>query len=79
LVKKLRAVSDAVYTGIGFKVVHGLDPTKYTEKQNAIIYAGVASHVGSQRGFQDRDASRVLGMSSHLPVQFGRGSITAGC
>ncbi len=60
LALRLRQVSNQVYNGIGFNIVHGLDPTKYTPEQNVAIYAGIAAHVAPQRGFLDRNAQKVL-------------------
>lgn len=55
-----KQVTDQVYNGIGFNVIHGLDPARYTPEQNVIIYAGIAAHVAHQRGFLDRNSQRVL-------------------
>jgi hypothetical protein len=60
LVTLFKQVSNQVYSGVGFNVIHGLDPGRYTPEQNVIIYAGIAAHVASQRGFLDRNAQRVL-------------------
>ncbi|KAB2571941.1 hypothetical protein DBV05_g9398 [Lasiodiplodia theobromae] len=49
LADRLRVVSKIVHTGIGFAVLRGLDPKKYTEEENTIIYCGIASHIGIQR------------------------------
>lgn len=57
---RFKQVSNQVYNGIGFNVIHGLDPARYTPEQNVIIYAGIAAHVAPQRGFLDRNAQRVL-------------------
>jgi hypothetical protein len=53
LVERLRQVSEQCYNGIGFKVIRGLDPSKYSPVQNAAIYAGIGAHVAPQRGFVD--------------------------
>lgn len=54
LADRLRVVSKIVYTGIGFAVLRGLDPKKYSEEENTIIYCGVASHIGIQRNANSR-------------------------
>uniref|UniRef100_A0A8H7K6Q5 TauD/TfdA-like domain-containing protein n=1 Tax=Bionectria ochroleuca TaxID=29856 RepID=A0A8H7K6Q5_BIOOC len=46
---KLRYLSHDVHSGRGFSVIRGLDPEKYTEEENVIIYGGVASYVGRDR------------------------------
>lgn len=50
---RLRKLSDQLYKGVGFQIIHGLDPAKYTPKQKVIMYAGVTAHVCPQRGFVD--------------------------
>ena len=60
LAARFKQVSNQVYNGIGFNVIQGLDPDRYTPEQNVIIYAGIAAHVAPQRGFLDRNAQRVL-------------------
>lgn len=63
LVEELRKISEQCYNGIGFKYIHGLDPSKYSEVQNAAIYAGIGAHVAPQRGFVDISSERVIGIS----------------
>jgi hypothetical protein len=62
LVEELRKISEQCYNGIGFKYIHGLDPSKYSDVQNAAIYAGIGAHVGPQRGFVDISSERVVGI-----------------
>jgi len=59
--QRLRKLSDHIYKGVGFQIIRGLDPSKYTSKQNLIVYAGVSSHVCPQRGFVDVKAKGVIG------------------
>ena len=49
----LRSISRELHNGHGFKVIRGVPVTKYTREENIIIYAGIASHVASDRGRQD--------------------------
>jgi len=63
LSQSLKQVSTQCYTGIGFKIVRGIDPSRYTLEQNAAVYAGIAAHVAPQRGFVDRSYEGVL---SHI-------------
>jgi len=60
LSERLRRVSDQIYHGLGFKIIHGLDPSKYTPRQNIIVYAGVSSHIFPQRGFVDQAGEEVI-------------------
>ncbi|KAK3366716.1 hypothetical protein B0T24DRAFT_669195 [Lasiosphaeria ovina] len=50
---RLRKLSDQLYRGVGFQIIHGLDPTKYTPRQKMIMYAGVTAHICPQRGSVD--------------------------
>lgn len=59
-VKRLRQVSDQCYHGIGFKVLRGLDPAKYTHAQNVAVYAGIAAHVAPRRGYVDTHYEKVM-------------------
>ena len=45
----LRSVSEIVHDGVGFATIRGIDPTKYTDEENAIIFNGLSSHVGCLR------------------------------
>ncbi|KAK7414946.1 hypothetical protein QQX98_006271 [Neonectria punicea] len=58
--QRLRKLSDQIYKGVGFQLIRGLDPSKYTAKQSLIVYAGVCSHVCPQRGFVDVQAKGVV-------------------
>ncbi|KAH7318670.1 hypothetical protein B0I35DRAFT_409523 [Stachybotrys elegans] len=49
LVAKLRDLSQAVHNGRFFGVLRGLDPNRFTEEQNVIIYGGIAQYVGKDR------------------------------
>ncbi|KAK2595300.1 hypothetical protein QQS21_007015 [Conoideocrella luteorostrata] len=46
---KLRYLSQAVHNGRFFAVLRGLNPDKYTEEENVIIYGGLALYVGRDR------------------------------
>ncbi|KAK4100171.1 Clavaminate synthase-like protein [Parathielavia hyrcaniae] len=52
----VRATLD-VHQRCGFAIVRGLDPRKYTAEDNVIIFLGVASYIGEQRGVQDKKGS----------------------
>ncbi len=51
---KLEEISRTLHTGRGFVVLRGLDPSRYTAWENAIVYLGVTSHIAEKRGCQDR-------------------------
>ncbi len=60
LADRLDGVSEACYNGLGFAVLRGLEPERYSEEQNALIFAGLASYVASARAFQDQNREHVL-------------------
>ncbi|CAH0027953.1 unnamed protein product [Clonostachys rhizophaga] len=61
LAQRLRQLADNVYTGCGFQIIHGLDPSSFSARQNIILYAGLSSHIFPQRGFVDVAGRRVIG------------------
>ncbi|VUC37547.1 unnamed protein product [Clonostachys rosea] len=61
LAQHLRQLADNVYTGCGFQIIHGLDPSSFSARQNIILYAGLSAHVFPQRGFVDVAGQRVIG------------------
>lgn len=46
-----------VHEGRGFAIIRGLDPCKFSAEDNAIVFLGVASYIGEQRGVQDKKGS----------------------
>ncbi|KAK7988934.1 lin1 family protein [Apiospora arundinis] len=50
---ELRRLSRELHTGHGFFVIRGLRVDDYSREENAIIYAGISSHIAAQRGRQD--------------------------
>jgi hypothetical protein len=55
---RLRTVSHNLHKGLGFAVLRGLDPGKYSDEDNLIIYAGIVSWIGIER------VTNPLGMSA---------------
>jgi hypothetical protein len=49
----LRSLSYDIHFGRGFTVLRGLRIDDYTREENIIIYVGVSSHIGPDRGRQD--------------------------
>jgi hypothetical protein len=60
LARRLDAVSEECYSGRGFCIVRGIDPTLFTDEENALLFTGISAHVASTRGFQDITKSHVL-------------------
>ena len=60
LAKQLDDISEECYSGRGFCVVRGLEPAKYTDEENVILYAGISAYIALERGFLDRARQQVL-------------------
>lgn len=71
LSQRLRQIAGRLYDGVGFQIVHGLDSSKYTARQNIIIYAGVSAHICPQRGQVDIEGREVIS-TSNPRVEFRR-------
>jgi hypothetical protein len=52
---KLRSVSRRIHEEEGFLVLRGLQPWKYKRLENTILFAGISSYIGNQRGLQCKD------------------------
>lgn len=46
----LKAVAHNIHEGTGFSLLRGFNTQKYTDEDNLIIFLGLGSHIGSQRG-----------------------------
>ena len=60
LAKRLDDISEECYNGRGFCVIRGLEPAKYTDAENVILYAGISAYVAPKRGFLDLARQQVL-------------------
>lgn len=60
LAHRFRMVSKHCYDGLGFCIVRGIDPDRYTPLQNIVIFAGISAHIAPERGFQDKERKEVL-------------------
>ncbi|KAF3932580.1 hypothetical protein ABW20_dc0106812 [Dactylellina cionopaga] len=49
---KLRGIAAEVHSGIGFTSIQGLDPEKYSDEENILMFLGVSSYIGKQTGVQ---------------------------
>jgi hypothetical protein len=61
----LEEISAACYDGIGFTVLRGLEPDRYTEDDNALIFMGISANIAPVRAFQDRKREQVLCQPIH--------------
>lgn len=50
----LREISREIHFGHGFKIIRGFPVSKYSQRDNVIIFTGLSSYVASIRGRQDR-------------------------
>ncbi|KAI8935842.1 hypothetical protein NX059_007359 [Plenodomus lindquistii] len=50
---KLRAISNEIHNGFGFKVLRGLPVSTHSREDILAIYGGIASHIAPIRGRQD--------------------------
>ncbi|KAF2104879.1 Clavaminate synthase-like protein [Rhizodiscina lignyota] len=57
---KLKNISRNLHFGIGFSVIRGLDPRRYSAFDNVIIYLGITSYVAEQRGCQDSEGNMLI-------------------
>jgi hypothetical protein len=51
---QLKQRAEMIHEKCGFFVLRGLDMMKYAVRDTIIIYLGVTSYVGNERGRQDR-------------------------
>ncbi|KAM7211774.1 hypothetical protein V8F06_012841 [Rhypophila decipiens] len=57
---RLVQVSKTVHDGRGFVVLRGLQPDKYSNHDNILLYLGVTSYIAETRGMQDYDGRMLL-------------------
>jgi hypothetical protein len=52
---RLRTTSADIHFGRGVAIIQGLDPDKYSLKENVVLYGGISSHIGDKRGAQSAE------------------------
>lgn len=52
---RLEQVAHTLHSGSGFAVVRGLETQGLTPEDNMIIYLGLCSYIGTQRGMSKRE------------------------
>jgi hypothetical protein len=55
----LEGIAKELHDGIGFAVIRGLEPAKYTALENVIVYLGVTSYVAETRGCQNSSGNMI--------------------
>lgn len=61
---RLQFFATSLHKGRGFFLIKGLELFQFSVEDGVIIYLGIASHVGEQRGVQDSKGN-VLSMEFH--------------
>ena len=51
---KLEAISQDLHYGRGITLLRGLQQERYSATDNVLLFTGLASYIGEQRGCQDR-------------------------
>ena len=51
--KKLETLAAVLTNGVGFFIIQGLDPQRYSNQVNVVIFLGISSYIGEKRGRQD--------------------------
>ncbi|KAK4214199.1 hypothetical protein QBC37DRAFT_157955 [Rhypophila decipiens] len=57
--KLLQAAVD-VHRGKGFAIIRGLKPDTFTPEENALIFLGLSSYIGPERGRQDEEGNMLV-------------------
>jgi hypothetical protein len=65
---KLGAIANDLHNGIGFTVLRGLDPAKYTALDNVLLYLGVTSYIAEKRGCQDSSGNMISEIAVEHPM-----------
>ncbi|KAK4234547.1 hypothetical protein C8A03DRAFT_47141 [Achaetomium macrosporum] len=60
LSSRLVEASEIIHEGRGFVVLRGLQPDKYSNFDNILLYPGVTSYIAKKRGLQDFDGRMIL-------------------
>ncbi|KAK4169915.1 hypothetical protein QBC43DRAFT_39013 [Cladorrhinum sp. PSN259] len=66
LSSRLIEASEAIHDGRGFVVLRGLNPGKYSNFDNILLYLGVTSYIAETRGMQDFDGRMILHIQAVL-------------
>lgn len=57
---KLKTMATELTSGVGFFHIRGLDPQRYSNETNVILYLGIATYIGGKRGRQDEFGNMLL-------------------
>lgn len=54
---KLLRLAEDVHRGKGFAIIRGLKPDGFSPEDNVLLFLGMSSYIGGQRGRQDEDGN----------------------
>jgi hypothetical protein len=54
---KLQQVALDIHRGRGFAVVRGMNPDEFSPEDNVLVFLGISSYIGVQRGRQDEEGN----------------------
>jgi len=57
---KLQQVAADIHRGRGFAVVRGLNPDEFSPEENVLVFLGISSYIGVQRGRQDEEGNMLM-------------------
>ncbi|KAH8682705.1 hypothetical protein BX600DRAFT_506272 [Xylariales sp. PMI_506] len=78
LAGRLFELAKELHFGRGFFALRGLDPAKYSQEDNVLIFLGISSYIGDKRGIQDvkghlfghiREAKAMEATQSERPIR----------
>jgi hypothetical protein len=58
--RRLEQIANNLHSGVGFAVIRGLDPTRYSELDNVLVYLGITSYIAQIRGCQDSSGNMLI-------------------
>lgn len=66
---KLKACATELTSGVGFLHIRGIDPQRYSNQMNVVLYLGISSYIGGKRGRQDElgNMLRASFMRNNIP------------
>lgn len=64
---RLVQASEVIHEGRGFVVLRGLQPDRYSNLDNILLYLGVTSYIAEKRGMQDFDGRMIRELTSSYP------------
>jgi len=57
---KLMILAKELTSGVGFFLISGLDPRRYSNETNVMLYLGISTYIGEKRGRQDELGNMLL-------------------